>query len=537
MSATPSSPAKRRLTIRDAVHGPIVVPDRIGPILNTRHIFRLRNLKQLGATYYNQAFCSASHNRYEHSVGVMHLAHSLLLQLKQRQPLLRVTDSELFCMAAAGLLHDVGHGPFSHMFDHEFIPRALAKHSGSNTIPPSFRHEDKSVELITDCFERNAIPIEKHELQLIAALVSPSTHRDIYEDYRRRSKGFLFEIVANEENGVDVDKMDYLQRDAICTGKTISFQHQHLFQSARVIGDHICFDRESANELHSMFRSRYEMFKTVYTHPTTKAIEYQIVDILLAADEVLEISDRAMSPNVQRFLGLSDHILSAVRESKIDESKSGWRDLERAQKLLFKLDRNDLYEMCGECVVPSTSPKKDEFNDDEKADIQIEERVPSNRDIEKLLSQELWTDIEQVQNQSIINGDQRSPLLRTDLIIQATTLSLGNHIEHPMERCFFYDASDCTRYLKGRMADLTNMDGAHRERVVRCFLKRKEWKEECARAFKRLVIGKEPNHQKQATRRAPARSNAVPIERHDDEKALSRKSALLEQSSSSPLVD
>ena len=111
-------------------------------------------------------------------------------------------------------LTDLGHGPFSHVFDNEFIP------SITNT---EFRHEDMSVKLIKDLFEANQIEIDQDNLLLIQALISPSTHKKVYQEFNERRRGFLFEIVANESTGIDVDKWDYFLRDSLNTGITIRY--------------------------------------------------------------------------------------------------------------------------------------------------------------------------------------------------------------------------------------------------------------------------------------------------------------------------
>ncbi len=105
--------------ISDKVHDMIEVPENIQPIIDTEEFQRLRYLKQLGATDY--VFPGATHTRFEHSLGVMHLSRKVILHLKDRQPNLKITENEIFCVSAAGLLHDLGHGPFSHVFDHQFV--------------------------------------------------------------------------------------------------------------------------------------------------------------------------------------------------------------------------------------------------------------------------------------------------------------------------------------------------------------------------------------------------------------------------------
>ena len=90
--------------------------------IDTPEFQRLRNIKQLGSGYY--VFPGASHNRFEHCLGVAHLSNSLLKKIYQSQPEYnREKEHDLECVTLAGLCHDLGHGPFSHVFDNDVVPR------------------------------------------------------------------------------------------------------------------------------------------------------------------------------------------------------------------------------------------------------------------------------------------------------------------------------------------------------------------------------------------------------------------------------
>ena len=107
----------------DNVHGREKIPSACVEIIDTPQFQRLRSLKQLGLCYY--VFPTACHNRFEHSIGVMHLAGKLVRGVLDRQPHLkfRVSDIDILCIQLAGLCHDLGHGPFSHVFDNVLLKR------------------------------------------------------------------------------------------------------------------------------------------------------------------------------------------------------------------------------------------------------------------------------------------------------------------------------------------------------------------------------------------------------------------------------
>ena len=105
--------------IYDPIHGPIELSELCIQIINTIEFQRLRNIYQLGVCYY--VFPGASHKRFEHSIGVCHLAGEFIKSLQKNQPELNIDSQMVENVQIAGLCHDLGHGPFSHLFDHDFL--------------------------------------------------------------------------------------------------------------------------------------------------------------------------------------------------------------------------------------------------------------------------------------------------------------------------------------------------------------------------------------------------------------------------------
>ncbi|KAH9773306.1 HD domain-containing protein [Citrus sinensis] len=298
--------------VHDNVHGNIYL-DPVFWLCNslTLKSFRgkLRDLKQLGLSHL--VYPGAVHSRFEHSLGVYWLAGTAVQTLKDYQGLeLDIDDIDIQTVKLAGLLHDVGHGPFSHMFEREFLPRVL---SGSN-----WTHEDMSLKMIDYIVDQHYIDIDSGRLNRVKSA---------------KEKQFLYDIVANGRNGIDVDKK---------TSFNTSFVHR-LMETMRVMGDEICYRAKDYLTVYKLFSARADLHRTVYTHAKVKAIELMLVDALLEANEHLGISSSIQQP--AEFWKLDDTIINAILADPRPE-------LKKARDIILRVRRRQLYQFCNEYSVP-----------------------------------------------------------------------------------------------------------------------------------------------------------------------------------------
>ncbi|KAG0300533.1 SAM domain and HD, partial [Dissophora globulifera] len=264
-----------------------------------------------------------------HSIGTSHLAGELVERFRDTQPELEITESDVKCVKLAGLCHDLGHGPFSHVFDNEFIPQALP---GS-----TWTHEQGSEMMLEYLVDDNNVDIDREELNFIKDMIMGERRGN---DQRQ---AFLFDIVSNKRNSLDVDKYDYLQRDCYNVGIKSSIDCSRLMKMSRVIDNQICWHHKEVYNLYELYHTRFSLFKRVYTHRVGKAIEYMLTDALLAADKIMGISSAIF--HGEDYLHLTDDIVRQIERSR----EPG---LEESKALLKRIRTRNLYKFVDELLIP-----------------------------------------------------------------------------------------------------------------------------------------------------------------------------------------
>ncbi|KAL3337170.1 hypothetical protein AABB24_029694 [Solanum stoloniferum] len=299
--------------------------------IDTEQFQRLRELKQLGLTY--MVYPGAVHSRFEHSLGVYWLASDAVHRLRTYQGQeLGIESFDVQTVKLAGLLHDVGHGPFSHMFEREFLPRVRDGIKWS--------HEDMSLKMIDYIVDEHSIDIDSGTLKKVKEMIVASEEG---KSVGTKEKQFLYDIVANGRNGIDVDKFDYIERDTRACGLGCNFQFQRLMETMRVIDNEICYRSKEYLTIHKLFSTRADLHRTVYTHPKVKAIDLMVVDALIKANDHLQIDSLIDEP--AQYWMLDDTIVKTIETST-------HQDLEESRNLIRRIRRRDIYQFCNEFAVP-----------------------------------------------------------------------------------------------------------------------------------------------------------------------------------------
>lgn len=201
-----------------------------------------------------------------------------------------------------------------------------------------FHHEDMSKQMLEYLIDENAIDIDREDVRFIQELIEGQPSK------KNEDRRWMYEIVANNRNSVDVDKFDYLARDCYNLGIKSSYDFSRLMKFSRVINNEICFHSKEVYNMYEMFHTRYSLFKQVYSHRVGKAIEYMVSDALLYADPYLKISERVRSP--ESYCYLTDSILTQIEGSTQPE-------LKQSRDIIKRMRRRELYKMADEIIVPS----------------------------------------------------------------------------------------------------------------------------------------------------------------------------------------
>ncbi|MCB5110391.1 HD domain-containing protein [Streptococcus mutans] len=240
---------------RDPVHNYIPVEDElIYDLINSKEFQRLRRIKQLGSSSFT--FHGAEHSRFSHCLGVYYLARRVTNIFDKKYSDIWDSNESLLTMSAA-LLHDIGHGAYSHTFERLF----------------ETNHETITQQIILS---------PETEINTILRRVSP--------DFPDKVASVINHTYANKQveqlisSQIDVDRMDYLLRDSYFTGASYGeFDLTRVLRVIRPIENSIAFSRDGMHAVEDYIISRYQMYMQVYFHPASRAMEVLLQNLLKRA--------------------------------------------------------------------------------------------------------------------------------------------------------------------------------------------------------------------------------------------------------------
>lgn len=246
-----------------SIHHPIILE-----IINHPYFQRLRRIKQLGLT--NLVYPGALHTRFHHAIGAMHLMQQAIQTLKTKG--IRINDKEEQASLIAILLHDIGHGPFSHALE--------------NTIVSNVSHEDISSILMHD--------LNKQMNGKLSLAIK------IFEDTYERK--FFHQLVSSQ---LDTDRLDYLLRDSFFTGVSEGvIGTDRIIKMLTVVNDKLVVEQKGIYSIEKFLIARRLMYWQVYLHKTVLSAENMLVKILTRAKELVRKYnyDLFATPSLKFFL-------------------------------------------------------------------------------------------------------------------------------------------------------------------------------------------------------------------------------------------
>lgn len=296
----------KKKIINDPVYGFITIPsDLVFDLIQHPYVQRLRYIKQLGMTHL--VYPGALHTRFHHALGAMHLMGLALETIKSKGQAITFKEEEAAVIAI--LLHDIGHGPFSHALEHTIVDGVSHEHISTLLMDNLNREFDGKLSLALEIFNN------------------------------RYHKKFLYQLVSGQ---LDLDRMDYLNRDSFFTGVSegvISFDR--IIKMLDVVDDQLVIEEKGIYSIEKFLIARRLMYWQVYLHKTVIAAEQMLVKILERAKELtqegrnlfaspcfayflknsINMEDFENNPlNIERFTKLDDNdIFTSIKVWSEDE--------------------------------------------------------------------------------------------------------------------------------------------------------------------------------------------------------------------------
>ncbi len=297
-----------RKILNDPVHGFISIRDPlIFELIEHPWFQRLRRINQLGLTHL--VYPGALHNRLQHSIGAMHLMQIAISELRAKGH--EISEEEALGLSAAILLHDIGHGPYSHALEFSLVKNVNHEQMSSLFMESLDSQFDGRLKLAIEIFKGNS------------------------------KKKFLTKLVSSQ---LDMDRLDYLRRDSFFTGVSEGIiNYERLLNMLNVVDDDLVIEAKGIYSVEKFITARRLMYWQVYLHKTVLVAEFMLMKLLQRAKElVLRGEELFASPALSFFL---------AHELKV-------ADLEGSDEMLNKFSELDDYDILGAMKVWVTHPDR-----------------------------------------------------------------------------------------------------------------------------------------------------------------------------------
>ncbi|EAX85062.1 HD domain containing protein [Trichomonas vaginalis G3] len=312
MSARTHSP-------QDQIYGPLNIPSYCWPIIDTPEYQRLRYVAQLGPVQY--VFPSANHSRFEHCLGCAHLASTLMEHFEQTQPELNIKPEYKQIVVIASLCHDLGHGPYSHLFDEIVRPSC-----------PTWDHEEMGGEILRYIVKTYNVGIPSDIIEAACAAIKGEE----YGDYPK----WLFHIIADKKFDIDIDKFDYLARDMNRTLHISKFEYDRLIVNCRITQGKLSWRLSEIPTIERLFFNRNDMHNRVYKHRVALSIGAMIENMFQYINEHLNFAELIKDP--KEYCKYDDRIIFLAELGQFGPE---------AQKIAMDIRYRRLYKCVGELRV------------------------------------------------------------------------------------------------------------------------------------------------------------------------------------------
>ena len=281
--------------LKDPVHSYIHINyEVVWNCLDSKEFQRLRRIRQLGGDF--QVYPTAEHSRFSHSLGVYEIVRRMVTEIKSLS--VELSEYDKICVMLAGLLHDVGHGPFSHAFEH------VTKHS----------HEDYTAKII----------LGETELNQVLAEVSPRLPEDIVSIIEHNHPNdILNQIISGQ---LDADRMDYLLRDSYFSATSYGqFDLERILRTMRVrkMDENkkaLVVKYTGIHSVEDYIMARYQMYWQVYYHPVARSYEAVFIQLFNRLKDIFKENKEYFSDMKVLIPFLEKNVVSVEEYFKLDEN-------------------------------------------------------------------------------------------------------------------------------------------------------------------------------------------------------------------------